>query len=913
MRASPTRQILAVAALAVFLLLAPNAARAQLQGGAGSLSTLSDVAVTGVHAPTDGLVLTYNAALTKWIPAVGGGSSSITLNAGAGVGLSAPGAMSLGSTYTIGAVTDNLAFGSLTLNSTGTGSYLNSTAVLLPLIAANASPYLWAGFNTTSGTTADHGIGCFVPNAGGFQCDIQAGAAITSWKYPAPSGTTVITGPPSDGTNKTLSTLAGTETLTNKTIVCANNTCTVRIGSDVSGLGTSVATFLGTPTATNLGTALGTQTANTVLSGPSSGSAANPTFRALAAADLPGVPDSTKSANYPFAAGDMGGTVNLTGTGWTLTAPAISATIFANGMFACYQNQGTGTITLSSTPTINFPGGVTGTSLSILPGLGGCLLSNGSTLDWQPGSVVSSTTVYGVGLSLAAVSHNFLDSIVAGVPHASQPAFTDLSGAASVAQLGTGAASHAIPVDVAGASTYKVVPDCTDTGGSHLNYTQSSDAFSCGSSGGGGTSQALTRQRFTTGSAATYTTPANANKLIVTQCGAGAGSGGLGAGAGTGGTGGTTTFNSVTAIGGTGGTGTTSTTGGTGGVGGQGGTGALGTGGFRITGGDAGDGGNVVGAIAQVAGGVGGDSFLGAFQAATASNNGAGANGVNSASVLTGGSGGGGGGECLQQIIVTPGATYTYTVGAAGTAGAGATAGLAGNAGVIVVDEYYGITTGTYTNHGILLGTGSGINATAAGTAGQVLTSNGAAADPTYQTASGGGATTFISTQTASNTATDLIFDSSTSGALTGTDYELRCRNLITATSAVTLYLQFGTGGTPTYQTANYAWNGPGMQNGGTAVDLGSNSDSGIPLARVGQMATTRGTSGRWDLFNLVGAVYHDVVGISDGFTQGSIYQMLAIGGTYTGDTNAVTGLRVHSSSGNINTGSCSLYSVKTS
>ncbi len=32
----------------------------------------------------------------------------------------------------------------------------------------------------------------------------------------------------------------------------------------------------------------------------------------------------------------------------------------------------------------------------------------------------------------------------------------------------------------------KTLPNCTDTGGNHLNYTQSTDAFSCGTSGGGG-------------------------------------------------------------------------------------------------------------------------------------------------------------------------------------------------------------------------------------------------------------------------------------------------------------------------------------------------------------------------------------------------------------------------------------------
>lgn len=69
-----------------------------------------------------------------------------------------------------------------------------------------------------------------------------------------------------------------------------------------------------------------------------------------------------------------------------------------------------------------------------------------------------------------------------------QLGFSNLSGVNSVAQLGGAGASHGALVDVGGTPTWKVLPDCTDTGGNHLNYTQSTDAFSCGtsSSGGGG-------------------------------------------------------------------------------------------------------------------------------------------------------------------------------------------------------------------------------------------------------------------------------------------------------------------------------------------------------------------------------------------------------------------------------------------
>src|ERR1019366_7769071 len=46
----------------------------------------------------------------------------------------------------------------------------------------------------------------------------------------------------------------------------------------------------------------------------------------------------------------------------------------------------------------------------------------------------------------------------------------------------------------------------------------------------------------------------------------------------------------------------------------------------------------------------------------------------------------------------------------------------------------------TLAAHGVIIGEGtSGVNVTSAGTAGQVLTSNGASADPTFQAAGGGG------------------------------------------------------------------------------------------------------------------------------------------------------------------------------
>ncbi|MCU1256907.1 MAG: hypothetical protein JWM83_3206, partial [Candidatus Angelobacter sp.] len=45
----------------------------------------------------------------------------------------------------------------------------------------------------------------------------------------------------------------------------------------------------------------------------------------------------------------------------------------------------------------------------------------------------------------------------------------------------SGPATHSVPVTTAAnTETYKIIPDCTDATGNHINYTQSTDTFSCG-------------------------------------------------------------------------------------------------------------------------------------------------------------------------------------------------------------------------------------------------------------------------------------------------------------------------------------------------------------------------------------------------------------------------------------------------
>lgn len=213
-----------------------------------------------------------------------------------------------------------------------------------------------------------------------------------------------------------------------------------------------------------------------------------------------------------------------------------------------------------------------------------------------------------------------------------------------------------------------------------------------------------TRQVFLSGSAATYTTPANCRQILVRSKGGGGGGAGSAdatANATAGGAGGTTIFNSINANGGgngtpaTGGSVTTA----------KGGTGGTGTASVRIAGATGGcpqyhyNGATTAFGIGGVGGGQGGgNNTSGTGGAGTANSGGGGAGGPNAtasafATIYTFQiAPGGAEGEYIEILINTPSATYTYTVGAGGTAGAAGTngnAGGVGGSGYIIVDEYY--------------------------------------------------------------------------------------------------------------------------------------------------------------------------------------------------------------------------------
>lgn len=181
---------------------------------------------------------------------------------------------------------------------------------------------------------------------------------------------------------------------------------------------------------------------------------------------------------------------------------AVAATIaqagsggnFAAGWLAHVVNLGAGTVTL--TPTTSTINGAS--SLALATGQGADIYSNGANYFAQVGksSGAGSGDVVGPG---SAVDNNcvaFDGTTGKLIKDAGAACGGTGSPGGSNGQLqynnsgsfgGLTQAAHQVPVATStSATTFKTVPDCTDTGGNHLNYTQSGDTFSCGTSGGGG-------------------------------------------------------------------------------------------------------------------------------------------------------------------------------------------------------------------------------------------------------------------------------------------------------------------------------------------------------------------------------------------------------------------------------------------
>jgi len=182
-------------------------------------------------------------------------------------------------------------------------------------------------------------------------------------------------------------TTAPSFTVNGKGLITAagSNTITPAVGS-ITGLGSNVSTYLATPTTANLSATIGTQTANTIFAGPSSGSAANATFRAQVTADLPFDTYTTQSGTtYTLVAADKNTCIRFT------SSSAVTITL-PNGItsgFSCVIiKAGTGDLTLSAATTLEGSTTITGTAPSFA-----VVKNRGSDIWVTNGSYASVTTI----------------------------------------------------------------------------------------------------------------------------------------------------------------------------------------------------------------------------------------------------------------------------------------------------------------------------------------------------------------------------------------------------------------------------------------------------------------------------------------------------------------------------------------
>lgn len=558
----------------------------------------------------------------------------------------------------------------------------------------------------------------------------------------------------------------------------------------------NILTVSGSPVTTSgtLTGTLATQNANTVWSGPNTGAAATPTFRALVGADLPNPSTSSLGGIQAInaVASNWIRSINTSGVP-QLSQPAFSdisgsitpaqcpnpsaSTIGCVESLAAVTSKWVNTISTSGVPSAtqpNFTDIAGNATLAQLPSISNnAVLGNNSGGTAIPASLTASNVLdminnvqgdvlYRNAAGWVVLAPGTNGQVLTTAGAAANPTWTTVTGTGTVTSIatsggltggtitttgtlslasivtgnvlaytgaGSGTPVATIPstvLDVIGSTTGNILYRSSGSGwqvlapgsnGQVLTMGASTPAWgsagtvsnvtitagtglaitgTCNISTTGTCTPALsaarqtlpTTQTFTSGTAATYTTPANTLWIEVEMIGGGGGGGGSGTTPGNGAAGTATTFSTLTAGAG----------GGTSGGFGAGAGGAASGCALNQNGGAGGAGGGVNatqggfgGVGAYGGGGIGGAAGAGPGTAgATNSGSGGGGAGVNT--TINGGGGGGAGGFC-KAIINSPAGTYTYTVGAGGnggTTGTGGSTGGGGAAGRILVTEHYG-------------------------------------------------------------------------------------------------------------------------------------------------------------------------------------------------------------------------------
>jgi hypothetical protein len=223
-------------------------------------------------------------------------------------------------------------------------------------------------------------------------------------------------------------------------------------------------------------------------------------------------------------------------------------------------------------------------------------------------------------------------------------------------------------------------------------------------------------------------------------------------------------------------------------------------------------------------------------------------------------------------------------------------------------------STATPTAGGVGYGTGTANAYTSAGTAGYFLQSNGASA-PSWVTAPGGGSWIYLSTVTASNSAT---VDIETTINSTYQNYAIVASTIIPVNDFVHLRARQKQGGS--YLTADYQWHLSFPKNDSTSYAGDCSTASGTTFYQLAYGLSepaggpTGGVSFVMYLPNPSNTTVRKAIfctGVSEDAYAG--VRHVTLSGTNISATTALTGIRFYMSSGNISTGTFRLYGIKNS